>query len=667
MADLSVLKQLLIVLTATIAIVFLFQKLRLPAIVGFLLAGVIMGPNGLRWIRGLEEVETLAEIGVVLLLFTIGLEFSLGKIFPIRRYVLWAGGLQILLTSLVVLVASLLLGYPPEVGIFYGFLVSLSSTAIVLRIYSDRGEIDAPQGRLAAGILLLQDLCIVPMMLLVPVLGQSGRVSYPLVGWALLKAVVLLVLIVLAARTLLPRLLRQVALLRNRELFILFVILLCLGTAWLTSESGLSLALGAFIAGLVISESEFSHQIVADILPLRDSFSGIFFISIGMLLDLHFLAGQAFTSFGTFILIVGVKSAVLFVVFWLLYRSVRLGVVLAFSLAQIGEFSFILARAGRDHGLLTAASEQTFLAASILSMMATPFLILWAHRVAFGLEAVVRRPPGLQSPEQEEETASSITGHVIVVGYGLNGQNLTRVLREVGIPYSILEMDPDLVRQAKEAGEPIFFGDGTRPEVLRKIGIEQARVFVIAISDPVATAHVVSQARRLRADLYLVVRTRYVAEIDRLYRLGASQVIPEEFETSVEIFARVLQQYHIPRNVITLQVDLIRKEHYRTLRGLHLQGRRLDELSQFLVGTTTDTFLIMEGSPAVGKSLERIELRFRSGVTVISVVREGKSIHNPGVDFLLAIGDILVLLGSHKELDQAMQILSPPGRGEESA
>ncbi|MBI3058474.1 MAG: cation:proton antiporter, partial [Deltaproteobacteria bacterium] len=230
MADLSVLKQLLIVLTATIAIVFLFQKLRLPAIVGFLLAGVIMGPNGLRWIRGVEEVETLAEIGVVLLLFTIGLEFSLGKIFSSRRYVLWAGGLQILLTSLVVLVASLLLGYPPEVGIFYGFLVSLSSTAIVLRIYSDRGEIDAPQGRLAAGILLLQDLCIVPMMLLVPVLGQSGRVSYPLVGWALLKAVVLLVLIILAARTLLPRLLRQVALLRNRELFILFVILLCLGT-----------------------------------------------------------------------------------------------------------------------------------------------------------------------------------------------------------------------------------------------------------------------------------------------------------------------------------------------------------------------------------------------------------------------------------------------------
>ena len=659
MADISVLKQLLIVLTATISIVFLFQKLRLPAIVGFLLAGVIMGPNGLKWIPGVQEVESLAEIGVVLLLFTIGLEFSLGRIFPIRRHVIWAGALQVLLTTLVVLIASFFLGYPLEVGIFYGFLVSLSSTAIVLRIYSDRQEIDAPQGRWAAGILLFQDLCIVPMMLLVPVLGQSGRVSYLLIGWALVKAVLLLTLIVLAARKLLPWILRQVALLRNRELFLLFVIFICLGTAWLTSESGLSLALGAFIAGLVISESEFSHQIVADILPLRDSFSGIFFISIGMLLNLNFLALDIFPSLLNFLLIAGIKSLVLLLVFGLLYRTLRLGVVVALSLAQIGEFSFILARAGRDYGLLTAASEQKFLAASILSMIATPFLIQWAHRLAFGLDSRVGTRSGPQSLGVETEARDSLTGHVIVVGYGLNGQNLARVLREVGIPYGILEMDPDLVRQAREAGEPIVFGDGTRPEVLKKIGIEQARVLVVAVSDPVATAHVVSQARRLRADLYLVVRTRYVAEIDRLYRLGADQVIPEEFETSVEIFARVLQQYHIPRNVITLQVDLIRKENYGTLRGLHLQGRRLDELSQFLAGTTTDICLVVEGSPAVGRNLEELQLRSRSGAAVIAAVREGKSIANPGADFSLAVGDVLVLLGSHKALDQATHILSP--------
>ncbi len=658
MSQISILTELLLVLAVTLGIVFLFHKLRLPTIVGFLLAGVFMGPDGLGLIRNASQVETLAGIGVVFLLFTIGLEFSLGQLAQTGRTVLWAGIFQILITILVVLLVSLFLGYEIEISIFYGFLVSLSSTAIVLRIYNDRGEIDALQGRLATGMLLLQDLCIVPMMLLVPVLGQSGKISFPLIGWAFLKAFLALLIIVSATRTVFPWLLRQVTLLRNRELFVLFIVFICLGMAWLTSEAGLSLALGAFIAGLVISESEFSHQIIADILPLRDCFSGIFFISIGMLLNLDFLMHNVFSALLNLILIVGIKGGVIFVIFWWFYRSLRLGVVLGLSLAQVGEFSLILAKAGAGFGLLTTTSEQTFLSASILSMIATPFLIQWAHRLAFGIEAVVRAPSGELSSEKKE--GGLTTGHVIVVGYGLNGQNLSRVLKEVGIPYRILEMDPDLVNEARAAGEPITFGDGTRPGVLQKMGIGKARILVIAISDPVATSHVVSQVRRLRHDLYIIVRTRYVAEIDRLYALGANQVIPEEFETSVEIFARVLQEYHLPRNVISLQVDLIRKEHYGTLRGLRLQGKRLDELSQFLAGTTTDTLLIMEGSPAVGQTLAGLEVRQKSGVTVIAVVRDGQSFHNPSPDFRLASGDILVLLGSHKELDEAMWLLSPP-------
>lgn len=657
MSQISILTELLLVLAVTLGIVFLFHKLRLPTIVGFLLAGVFLGPDGLGLIRNASQVETLAGIGVVFLLFTIGLEFSLGQLAQTGRTVLWAGIFQILITIVVVLLVSLFLGYGIEISIFYGFLVSLSSTAIVLRIYNDRGEIDALQGRLATGILLLQDLCIVPMMLLVPVLGQSGKISFPLIGWAFLKAFLALLIIVSATRTVFPWLLRQVTLLRNRELFVLFIVFICLGMAWLTSEAGLSLALGAFIAGLVISESEFSHQIIADILPLRDCFSGIFFISIGMLLNLDFLMHNVFSALLNLILIVGIKGVVIFVIFWWFYRSLRLGVVLGLSLAQVGEFSLILAKAGAGYGLLTATSEQTFLSASILSMIVTPFLIQWAQRLAFGIEAVVRAPSGELLSEKKEGGVT--TGHVIVVGYGLNGQNLSRVLKEVGIPYRILEMDPDLVNEARAADEPITFGDGTRPGVLQKMGIEKARILVLAISDPVATSHVVSQVRRLRHDLYIIVRTRYVAEIDRLYTLGANQVIPEEFETSVEIFARVLQEYHLPRNVISLQVDLIRKEHYGTLRGLRLQGKRLDELTQFLVGTTTDTLLILEGSPAVGQTLAGLEVRQKSGVTVIAVVRDGKSFHNPAPDFRLASGDILVLLGSHKELDEAMWLFSP--------
>jgi monovalent cation:H+ antiporter-2, CPA2 family len=659
MSDLPFLRQLIIVLAATISIVFVFQKLRLPTIVGFLLAGVIIGPNGLQLITSLSQVETLAEIGVVLLLFSIGLEFSFETIVSVQRRVIWAGLLQVGLTTLLVLALTRFFGLSIEVGIFYGFLLSLSSTAIVLRIYNDRREINSIQGRLASGILLFQDLCIVPMMLLLPVLGQSGKGSLVSIVWAVTKALIALVLIVWAARRFLPRLLHQVALLRNREIFILFVVLICLGTAWLASESGLSLALGALIAGLVISESELSHQIIADVLPLRDCFSGIFFISIGMLLNLDFLTRDFLTPLMDLLLIVGIKSLVIFAVFWWLYGSIRLAVVLGLSLAQVGEFSFILAKAGINYKLLTPANEQLFLAGSILSMIATPFLIQSVHGLAFGLEAMLGASPERTSAGETAASENVAQGHVVVVGYGLNGQNLARVLKEVGIPYRVLEMDPDLVRCAKAAGEPIFFGDGTRPEILQQVGIRQARVVVIAISDPAATARVVAQARRSRPDVYIIVRTRYVAEIDHLYRLGANQVIPEEFETSVEIFARVLEEYHVPRNVISVQVDLIRKEHYSTLRGLRLQGKQLDELNQFLVGTTTDIFSIIGDSPVVGKSLEEVDLRSRCGATVIAVVRAGKSYHNLGADFALAAGDMLVLLGDHKALDDAAQILNP--------
>jgi len=659
MSDLPFLRQLIIVLAATISIVFVFQKLRLPTIVGFLLAGVIIGPNGLQLITSLSQVETLAEIGVVLLLFSIGLEFSFETIVSVQRRVIWVGLLQVGLTILFVLVLIRFFGLSIEIGIFYGFLLSLSSTAIVLRIYNDRREINSIQGRLASGVLLFQDLCIVPMMLLLPVLGQTGKGSLVSIVWAVAKALFALVLIVWAARRFLPRLLHQVALLRNREIFILFVVLICLGTAWLASESGLSLALGALIAGLVISESELSHQIIADVLPLRDCFSGIFFISIGMLLNLDLLTRDFLTPLMNLLLIVGIKSLLIFAVFWWLYGSIRLAVLLGLSLAQVGEFSFILAKAGINYKLLTPANEQLFLAGSILSMIATPFLIQSVHGLAVGLEAMLGASPESTSAGETAASENVAQGHVVVVGYGLNGQNLARVLKEVGISYRVLEMDPDLVRCAKAADEPIFFGDGTRPEILQQAGIRQARVVVIAISDPAATARVVSQARRSRPDLYIIVRTRYVAEIDHLYRLGANQVIPEEFETSVEIFARVLEEYHVPRNVISLQVDLIRKEHYSTLRGLRLQGKQLDELNQFLVGTTTDIFSIVGASPVVGKSLEEVDLRSRCGATVIAVVRAGKSYHNLGADFALAAGDMLVLLGDHKALDDAAQILNP--------
>ncbi|MDP2606538.1 MAG: cation:proton antiporter [Deltaproteobacteria bacterium] len=653
------LKQLLIVLSATIAIVFLCQKLRLPTIVGFLLAGLVIGPNGVALIEGFAHVEILAEIGVALLLFTIGIEFSLAALVSVQRRVIWAGLLQVVVTVIVVTSLARALGAPMPQAIFFGFLIALSSTAIVLRIYQERGEIHSIHGRAVSGVLFLQDLSIVPMMLLVPVLGRSETASLWDVLWASLQAVVVLLVIVIVARKLLPRLLHHVAVLKNREIFILVVLWICLGTAWLTAQTGLSLALGALVAGLVISESELSHQIVADVLPLRDCFSGIFFISIGMLLDVEVLRQDFLPAIMQFLSILILKGGIAIVTFWALFGSISLAIILGFSLAQVGEFSFILAKSGVRHDLLTGKDEQMFLAVSILSMIATPWLIRIGHYFARGPQ---RRGTPVQEGAADDDAQAVMSpgrGHVIVVGYGVNGRNLARVLKEVGVPHRILELDPDLVRSATAAGETISFGDAARPEILRQAGIDSARVLVIAISDPSATVRIVAQARRLGPDLYIVVRTRYVAEIEHLYRLGADEVIPEEFETSIEIFARVLDRYHIPRNLISLQVEMIRQGHYGMLRGLRFQGKQLDELNRFLVGITADIYMILDRSPAVGKILDEIDLQNRSGATVIAAVRDGKFYYSFDADFRLRAGDMLVLLGSHKALDDAGQILKP--------
>jgi CPA2 family monovalent cation:H+ antiporter-2 len=417
----------------------------------------------------------------------------------------------------------------------------------------------------------------------------------------------------------------------------------------------------------VISESELSHQIVADVLPLRDCFSGIFFISIGMLLDLDLLARDLTPPLTQFASILLIKLAVTYGVVWGLYGSFSLATLLAFSLAQVGEFSFILAKTGGQYRLLSGMDGQLFLAASILSMIATPWLIQIGHHLAHRGERSAARAQTSPTGAEAQAVESAGQGHAIIVGYGLNGQNLVRVLKEVGLPYCIIEIDPDLVRSAKAESEPIFFGDAARVEILRQADIERATVLVIAISDPSATARIVAQVRRLRDDIYIIVRTRYVAEIDHLYQLGASEVIPEEFETSIEIFARVLEQYHVPRNVIALQVELIRKAHYGMLRGLRLRGKQLDELNRFLVGITADIFMILDGSAAVGKNFEELSLHSRTGATIIAVVREGKFYYSFDGDFRFQAGDMLVLLGSHKALDDAAQILKPMAEDGSSA
>jgi CPA2 family monovalent cation:H+ antiporter-2 len=657
-------EELLLLLLASVPIAFLFNRLRLPTIVGFMITGVIIGPYGLGLIREAEAIDFLAEIGVILLLFTIGLEFSLRRIMEMRRLVLVGGGLQVVLTVALAAAAAHLLGRAFGQSLFFGFLFALSSTAIVLKSYVERAEIDAPHGRAGVGVLLFQDFSIVPMMLLVPVLGGSEEgVTAGGVVLRLLGAAAAIAGIILAARKLVPYLLYQIVSLRSPEVFIISVVLLSLGTSWLTSQFGLSLALGAFIAGMVLSESEYSHQIVADVLPFRDVFNSVFFISIGMLLSLSALWADLPTVLAWVVALVVGKALVTLLAVRLLGYSLRVSVMAAVGLAQVGEFSFILAKAGVAAGLLPPGDYQRFLAASILSMIATPFLIKAAPRLGYAAHRLFS-PGSLLEPSVQGFTpgeGAELRGHVVIVGYGLNGRNLARVLGRVRVPYVVLELNAGAVRDAAAQGERIVYGDATRREVLHHVRVEQARILVIAISDPSATRHTASLARQLNPDIHIIVRTRYMSELYDLIQLGANDVIPEEFETSIEIFSRVLREYGIARHEIHRQVSEVRREGYQMLRSPSLPLVGPSEIADALGGASTETLVVAPESRAAGRTIGELQLRSRTGVTVIAVVSDGATEINPGPQFRIEAEDVLVLLGSPEQIDRAVEHLDAGG------
>ncbi len=652
--EITILRELIVLLAVSLPITFLFHKMRLPALVGFLITGVIMGPHGAAIITETSAVERLAEIGVVLLLFTVGLEFSIEDIMRSGRQFLLGGGAQVLLTVSAVTGIALFFRFPLPQALFFGFLASLSSTAIVLKMYSDRAELDTAHGRLSTGVLLFQDIAVVPMMLLLPVLGQAtgaGGVTTLSVLKTLAKASLGLVVVFLAARQIVPFLLHQVIRLRNREIFFLLVVLLCLGTAWITYSLGLSLALGAFLSGLIISESEYSHHIVANIIPFRDYFASIFFISIGMLLQTAFFAAHWPLLIGMTTVLALTKAALVFLTAKALRYPVRSALLAGLALAQVGEFSFLLARQGQMYGLIAGDVFQNFINTSILTMIATPFIMQVSPWVASRLGWIELAPPA-------GTPACPLTGHTIIAGYGLNGRNLAMTLKATRIPYVVLEVNADTIRKARDEGEPIIYGDITREDVLHRAGADCAKVIVFAVSDFTATRMAIRLVRKINPSVFILVRTRYAAEVDELMKIGADLVIPEEFETSVEIFSRVLHQYHVPGNVIANQINLVRFGGYQMLRGISLDQEKIGRIAALFAGATVDNIQIDPQAPGVGKTLTQLDLRKATGATVIAIVRNGEAIKNPGPDFAIQGDDILVLLGGHKELDQAVNLLT---------
>ena len=653
-AEVTILRELIILLAVSLPITFLFHKAKLPALVGFLITGVLIGPHGTAVITETQAVERLADVGVVLLLFTVGLEFSIEDIMRSGRQLLLGGGTQVVLTVGAVAGIALLFGYPMTQALFFGFLASLSSTAIVLKMYSDRAELDTAHGRLSTGILLFQDMAVVPMMLLLPVLGQAGtagEITPVSVMMSLGKAVLGLAVVFLAARQIVPFLLHHVIRLRNREMFFLLVVLLCLGTAWITFSLGLSLALGAFLAGLIIAESEYSHQIVADILPFRDYFASIFFISIGMLLKTDYFLMHWPLLIGLTTVLALLKTGLVTVTAAVLRYPVRSALLSGLALAQVGEFSFLLADQGSRFGLIAGNTFQAFINTSILTMIATPFIM----HVAPWFADRIRLP---RPDSTDNANVCSLTGHTIIAGYGLNGRNLARTLRATRIPYTVLEVNADTIRKARDDGEPIIYGDITREDVLVRAGADCARVIVFAISDFSATRMAIRFVRSINPSIFILVRTRYAAEVDELLKLGADQVIAEEFETSIEIFSRVLHQYHVPGNIIANQISLVRFDGYKMLRGLSLDQEKIGRLAALFAAATVDNVQVQPECACIGKTLKELDIRRSSGATVLAIVRNGEAVTNPGIDFRLEADDILVLLGAHKELDAAATLLT---------
>lgn len=651
------------ILLVSVPVAYLCLRLKLPLLVGLMLTGIAIGPYGLGLVHELQAIEILAEIGVMLLLFTIGLEFSLRRLRELKTLVLVGGGLQVALTVGITAAVALMFGRGAGQAIFFGFLVALSSTAIVLKSYVERNEVDAPHGRAAIGILLFQDVSIVLMLLLVPILGGEDVVSTTQIIINLGSSLLALILIVLGAWFLLPKFLKQITVLRSPEAFLLTVVLLCLGMSWVTSHFGLSLALGAFIAGMVLADSDYSHQATAEILPFRDVFNSLFFVSIGMLMSFSALVENLAGVSVLVVALIAGKAVIVWGIVRLLGFPQRIAVMSGLGLAQIGEFSFVLARAGQAANLLPENDYQVFLAASIISMIATPFLIAAAPKIGFYLQKVLKdgSVEDIENSEEDIHLTSSggLQQHVIIVGYGLNGRNLARVLRAVGVPYVILELNADVVRRAKAKGEKINFGDATRREVLVHAGIERAWSLVLAMSDPAAARRTVDVAHRLKPDLHIIVRTRYVSEITELFELGANEVIPEEFETSIEIFSRVLHRYGTTRNVIEQQIAKIREQGYEMLRSPASPPVPINVTQIGLDGASTETVTLGDTSPVIGKNLGELDVRGLSGATVIAVIRGGETKISPGANFKLASGDTVVLLGSPKKIGRAVDIIQP--------
>ena len=653
--DFRLIIDLVSVLAAAAAGGLLAALLKQPVLLGYLIAGVVVGPTGLGLIKEIVQVETLAQFGVAFLLFALGVEFSFSELKKVKAISLGGGGLQIALTILVTTVASLGLGWvtSPAQGVFLGAILSLSSTAVVLKCLMERNETGTPHGQVMLGVLVVQDLALGLMLAVLPALDKPVEEIGLAVGWALLQTGLFALGAVAAGIWVIPPLLRLLAKTESRELFLLGVVAICLGIALLTEHLGLSIEMGAFVAGLMISEAEYADQTLTYVEPLRDIFAALFFASIGMLIDPFFLWNNLELILGLVAIVFIGKFLIITPLVRLFRYPLKTALIAGLGLAQIGEFSFVLASEGLSLGLVSRRVYLLILGTTAVTLVLTPFVLRLVPRLFTWAESLPFLKEYLEKSDVPLAIADDLPtqNHVVVCGYGQIGRNIVRLLQDRNYPVVVIDQSESRIQQVREAGLPYIYGNAASLHVLEKAGVAHAQGMAIALPDPMSTRLCLKRALEIAPDLDIVVRANQGKDIELLYQLGAREVVQPEFEASLELSAHLLNGVGLPLPAIQREVQQIRNSHYLELRPERPSAEISRELKAATEEMNSKWYSLPEESPLTGMTLEETDIRRLTGVTLMAIRRAGGAeLDYPNAATTLEQGDRLLIVGESNEL-----------------
>jgi monovalent cation:H+ antiporter-2, CPA2 family len=659
--EFSILRDIVIIFALSTFVNLIFTRLKVPTIIGYLITGVVAGPHLLSLINARHEIELMAEIGVVLLMFTIGIEFSLQHLIKIRKVVFLGGLLQFAFTALPVFFISRFYGLGWQSGLFVGFLTALSSTAIVLKILQERSELTSNYGKTVLGILIFQDILLVPLILFTNILVGGVEDLTRQVVILGVKAIIIIAFVFIGNKWAMPWILHFIAQRKNQELFMMSILLLCLSVALFTAHLGMSLAFGAFLAGLMISNSEYSHNAFGNLIPFKDTFTSFFFVSVGMLLDLHFIMEHPGLVIITTLLVIGIKTFFAGAAGFILGHAFRGTVLVGLALSQVGEFSFVLAKIGHGTDLLPDFYFQLFLAVAVITMSFSPFFMAVSKPLS---DFMLRFPlpdfwvNGLFP--MQEIPPPELTNHLVVIGKDIRARKLSLLAKKYEIPHISIAFDPGIVREKQKNNDPVIYGDALNEPVLHQAYIKEAAMVVVSVGDIIAASGIVEKVRNINANARIFARAKYISDMEELYKQGASHVVPEKFETVIELFNQILMNRLIPGKDITAIIGGIRKDHY----GVFFENNTKNGAAVFFEAFPDfeiKAYKVEEGAAVINMSLKEIRLRKISGVTLLAIRRNNEIIEHPGSEVKFLPDDCVYLLGRAEQLSRAHELLSDHG------